>query len=70
MDMASLVLSSQRIRDRLVYNINVNDIDKITGINLYSYGNYTQNASMLLDFLKEKTKIKSERWSTLITLLT
>ena len=61
MDMASLVLSSQRIRDRLVYNINVNDIDKITGINLYSYGNYTQNASMLLDFLKEAKETQGQR---------
>jgi len=43
---------------QLVYNINVNDIDNITGINIYSYGNNTQNMSMLLDLLKEAKELK------------
>ena len=43
---------------QLVYNVNVNNIDNITGINLYSYGNNTKNASMLLDFLKEAKEVK------------
>jgi CHRD domain len=43
---------------QLVYNVNVNNVDNITAINLYSYGNNTQNASMLLDLLKEAKELK------------
>ena len=44
--------------NQLVYNVNVNNIDNITGINLYSYSNNTQKSSMLLDLLKETNELK------------
>jgi hypothetical protein len=45
---------------QLVYNVNVNNIDNITGIYLYSRGNDTKNSTMILDLLKEakETKVK------------
>ena len=43
---------------QLVYNVNVNNIDNITGIDLYSYSNNPQKASMLLDLLKETKELK------------
>ena len=43
---------------KLVYNVNVNDIDNITGIYVYSGGNNTQNVTMLLDLLEEAKELK------------
>lgn len=43
---------------KLVYNVNVNDIDNITGIYVYSSGNKTQNVTMLLDLLEEAKELK------------
>jgi len=43
---------------KLVYNVNVNDIDNITGVYLYSAGNKTQNVSMILDLLEEGKELK------------
>ena len=45
---------------QLVYNVNVNNIDNITGIYLDSRGNDTKNSTMILDLLKEakETKVK------------
>lgn len=43
---------------QLVYNVNVNNINNITGIYLYSVGNDTNNETMLLDLLKEAKEVK------------
>jgi CHRD domain len=43
---------------QLVYNVNVNNIDNITGIYVYSRGDDTKNATMLLDLLKEAKEVK------------
>ena len=43
---------------QLVYNVNVNNIDNITGIYVYSRGDNTKNASMLLDLLEEAKEVK------------
>lgn len=40
---------------QMVFNVNVNNIDNITGIYLYNHGDNTQNrnATMILDLLNE-----------------
>jgi len=45
---------------QLVFNVNVNNIDNITGIYLYNRGDNTQNknASMILDLLEESKEVK------------
>ncbi|TLX90136.1 MAG: CHRD domain-containing protein [Thaumarchaeota archaeon] len=43
---------------KLVYNVNVNDIDNITGIYLYSTRSNPHYASMVLDLLKEAKEVK------------
>ena len=43
---------------QLVYNINVNNIDNITGIYLYSHGGNTNNPTMILDLLEEAKEVK------------
>jgi hypothetical protein len=43
---------------QLVYNVNVNNIDNITGIYLYSRANDTKNGTMILDLLKEAKEVK------------
>ena len=43
---------------QLVYNVNVNNIDNITGIYLYSRGDNTRNARMLLNLLEEAKEVK------------
>jgi CHRD domain len=43
---------------QLVYNVNVNNIDNITGIYIYSRGDNTKNPTMLLDLLKEAKEVK------------
>jgi CHRD domain len=43
---------------QLVYNVNVNNIDNITGIYIYSRGDSTKNATILLDLLKEAKEVK------------
>jgi len=43
---------------QLVYNVNVNNIDNITGIYVYSRGDNTKNASMLLNLLEEAKEVK------------
>jgi CHRD domain len=43
---------------QLVYNVNVNNIDNITGIYLYSRGDDTKKASMILDLLQEAKEVK------------
>lgn len=45
---------------QMVFNVNVNNIDNITGIYLYNYGDITQNrtATMLLDLLNESKEVK------------
>ena len=45
---------------QLVYNVNVNNIDNITGIYLYSRVDDTKNGTLILDLLKEakETKVK------------
>ena len=45
---------------QMVFNVNVNNIDNITGIYLYNFGNSTQNrnASMILDLLEESKEVK------------
>jgi hypothetical protein len=44
--------------NQLVYNVNVNNIDNITGIYVYSRGDNTKNASMLLNLLQEAKEVK------------
>ena len=43
---------------QLVYNVNVNNIDNITGIYVYSRGDNTKNASMILNLLEEAKEVK------------
>ena len=43
---------------QLVYNVNVNNIDNITGIYVYSRGDNTKNANMLLNLLEEAKEVK------------
>ena len=43
---------------QLVYNINVNNIDNITGIFLYGHGPNSKNSSMILDLLQEAKEVK------------
>jgi CHRD domain-containing protein len=43
---------------QLVYNVNVNNIDNITGIKLYSRADDTKNRTMILDLLKEAKEVK------------
>lgn len=43
---------------QLVYNINVNNIDNITGIFLYTYGPNLKNSTMILDLLEEAKEVK------------
>lgn len=43
---------------QLVYNVNVNNIENITGIYLYSRGNETTNQTMILDLLQEAKEVK------------
>jgi hypothetical protein len=43
---------------QLVYNVNVNNIDNITGIYLYSRGDDTKKATMILDLLQETKEVK------------
>src|SRR6185436_7659407 len=43
---------------QLVYNINVNNIDNITGIYLYSHGDNTNNPTIILDLLEEAKEVK------------
>ena len=43
---------------KLVYNVNVNNIDDITGIFVFSRGNNTRNATMILDLLEEAKEVK------------
>jgi len=44
--------------NRLVYSVNVNNIDNITGIYLYSRGNETESAKVIFDLLKEAREVK------------
>ncbi len=46
---------------QLVYNVNVNNIDNITGIYVYSHGDNTKNASMLIRFLGRSKGGQSQR---------
>jgi len=43
---------------QLVYNVNVNNIDNITSMYIYSRGDNTKNATMLLDLLEEAKEVK------------
>lgn len=43
---------------QLVYSVNVNNIDNITGINLYSRGDDTKNTTRILDLLHEAKEVK------------
>jgi hypothetical protein len=45
---------------QMVFNVNVNNIDNITGIYLYNHGDNTQNrnATMILDLLNESKEVK------------
>ena len=43
---------------QLVYNINVNNIDNITGIFLYSHDTSPKNSNMILDLLQEAKEVK------------
>jgi hypothetical protein len=43
---------------QLVYNVNVNNIDIITGIYVYIRGDNTKNANMLLNLLEEAKEVK------------
>lgn len=45
---------------QLVFNVNVNNIDNITGIYLYNRGDNTQNknTTMILDLLEESKEVK------------
>jgi hypothetical protein len=45
---------------KLVFNINVNDIDNITGIYIYSGGSNNQNGSLILDLLEEAKELKND----------
>lgn len=43
---------------QLVYNVNVNNIDNITGIYLFSRGDDSKKATMILDLLQEAKEVK------------
>ena len=43
---------------QLVYNINVNNIDNITGIFLYSHGPNLKNSTLILDLLEEAKEVQ------------
>jgi len=43
---------------QLVFNINVNNIDNITGIYLYGNNHNSKNSSMILDLLQEAKEVK------------
>ncbi len=43
---------------QLVYNVNVNNIDNITGIYLYSHGNDNEEPRIILDLLKEAKEVR------------
>jgi hypothetical protein len=43
---------------KLVFNVNVNNIDNITGIYLYSRGDNNHGGNMILDLLKEAKEVK------------
>jgi hypothetical protein len=43
---------------QLVYNVNVNNIDNITSMYIYSRGDDTKNGTMLLDLLEEAKEVK------------
>jgi hypothetical protein len=43
---------------QLVFNINVNNIDNITGMFLYSRGDNMKNSTMILDLLEEAKEVK------------
>jgi hypothetical protein len=43
---------------QLVYNVNVNNIDNITSMYIYSRGDNTKNGTMLLDLLEEAKEVK------------
>ena len=43
---------------KLVYNVNVNNIENITGIYVYSRGNSNHGGNMILDLLKEAKEVK------------
>ena len=43
---------------QLVYNVNVNNIDNITGIYLYSRGNDNEEPRIILDLLKEAKEVR------------
>jgi hypothetical protein len=43
---------------QLVYNVNVNNLDNITGIYLYSRGNDNEEPRIILDLLKEAKEVK------------
>ncbi len=45
---------------KLVYNINVNDIDNMTGAYIYKGGNNNQNGTMILDLLEEAKEEKND----------
>jgi len=52
-------LKFQEDMSRLVYNVNVDNIDNITGVYLY-HGNENQNGTMVLDLLEEAKEVKSD----------
>ncbi len=43
---------------KLVFNVNVNNIDNITGIYLYSRGDNNHGGNMILDLLEEAKEVK------------
>ena len=43
---------------KLVYNVNVNNIDNITGIYLYSRGDNNHGGNMILDLFEEAKEVK------------
>lgn len=43
---------------QLVYNVNVNNLDNITGIYLYTRGNDNEEPRIILDLLKEAKEVK------------
>jgi len=43
---------------KLVYNVNVNNIDNITGIYIYSRGENNHGGNMILDLLEEAKEVK------------
>jgi hypothetical protein len=43
---------------QLVFNVNVNNIDNITSMYIYSRGDNTKNATLILDLLEEAQEVK------------